>query len=161
MDLHSRIRKHLGGEKFKLFVPQCVVAELRAIGAPVELALDFALAHCEQVATAHGARPNDAVKGLVGRTNPRRFFVATQEDDLRSFLRSLPGVPLLHLQRTVLLLETPSSASRKVKYPPLFSAAGRPVDADAFEYVSFNERREVQASSVRPVVFFFNLAIIY
>jgi U3 small nucleolar RNA-associated protein 23 len=114
VDLHSRIRKHLGGEKFNLFVPECVVAELRSIGAPVELALDFALAHCEVVSTAQGARPNDAIKGLVGRTNPRRFFVATQEEDLRNFLRTLPGVPLLHLQRTVLLLETPASSSRKV-----------------------------------------------
>lgn len=47
-----------------------------------------------------------------GGINRRAYFVATQDDALADALRSMPYVPLFRLGRAVLLLESPSSASR-------------------------------------------------
>jgi U3 small nucleolar RNA-associated protein 23 len=116
IDIVSRVRKHLGGEKFTFFVPACVVAELRSLGTPVEAALEFAQAHCEVLSdeVKGAASPTDAIRAIIGESNTKRFIVATQEEALRDHLRSLPtGVPLMHIQRTVLLLEAPSAAARR------------------------------------------------
>ncbi|KAL7526328.1 hypothetical protein ACHAWF_003141 [Thalassiosira exigua] len=48
-----------------------------------------------------------------GGTNLRGYFVATQDDALADALRSTPYVPLFRLGRAVLLLESPSAASRR------------------------------------------------
>lgn len=48
-----------------------------------------------------------------GGTNRRAYFVATQDDALSDSLRNMPYVPLFRLGRAVLLLESPSSASRQ------------------------------------------------
>ena len=47
-----------------------------------------------------------------GGNNQKSYFVATQDDTLADALRSMPYVPLFRLGRAVLLLESPSSASR-------------------------------------------------
>ena len=49
----------------------------------------------------------------VNGNNQLAYFVATQDDALSDALRSQPYVPLFRLGRAVLLLESPSSASRK------------------------------------------------
>mmetsp|Transcript_7328 Transcript_7328/g.15851 ORF Transcript_7328/g.15851 Transcript_7328/m.15851 type:complete len:258 (+) Transcript_7328:399-1172(+) len=47
-----------------------------------------------------------------GGNNSLSYFVATQDDALADALRAMPYVPLFRLGRAVLLLESPSSASR-------------------------------------------------
>ncbi len=48
-----------------------------------------------------------------GGNNRHAYFVATQDDGLSDALRAMPYVPLFRLGRAVLLLESPSSASRQ------------------------------------------------
>ena len=48
-----------------------------------------------------------------GGDNRQAYFVATQDDSLADALRDMPYVPLFRLGRAVLLLESPSSASRR------------------------------------------------
>ena len=48
-----------------------------------------------------------------GGNNRAAYFVATQDDGLSDALRAMPYVPLFRLGRAVLLLESPSSASRQ------------------------------------------------
>ena len=60
---------------------------------------------------------SEASKGIYqlatqGGNNRHAYFVATQDDALADALRSRPFVPLFRLGRAVLLLESPSSASR-------------------------------------------------
>lgn len=116
VDIISRLRKHLGGEKFTLFVPRSVVKELQALGKLVEAALDFVHSNCEVIeeceASSSSKSPTDEIRSLVGSSNSKKYLVATQEEGLRTHLRSMGGVPMFHIQRTVVLLESPSSASR-------------------------------------------------
>ena len=115
IDIHARIRKQLGGAAYVLYVPSCVVDELEELGEPVVAALEFARNHCDLLdAPKQDAKETctEVIKDLIGNDNTRKFFVATQEEELRDHLRDIPGVPLLHIQRTVLVLETPSSSSR-------------------------------------------------
>lgn len=56
--------------------------------------------------------PSEAIRRLTSRNNRNRFVVATQDPALRDTLRMTPGIPLVFLQRVVLILEEPSTSTR-------------------------------------------------
>jgi U3 small nucleolar RNA-associated protein 23 len=43
--------------------------------------------------------------------NSHRYIVATQEPEIRSKMRSIPGVPLIYITRSIVLLEPMSGVS--------------------------------------------------
>ncbi|EME38240.1 hypothetical protein DOTSEDRAFT_75717 [Dothistroma septosporum NZE10] len=47
--------------------------------------------------------------------NKNKYVVATQELDIRQKLRAIPGVPLVYINRSVMILEPMASTSEKVK----------------------------------------------
>jgi U3 small nucleolar RNA-associated protein 23 len=51
----------------------------------------------------------------IGDTNKHRYVIATQSQPLRVKLRSIPGVPILHENRSVMILEPPSDATLRSK----------------------------------------------
>jgi U3 small nucleolar RNA-associated protein 23 len=51
----------------------------------------------------------------AGDTNRHRYVIASQSQPLRSRLRAVPGVPIVHVNRSVMILEPPSDATLKVK----------------------------------------------
>lgn len=53
--------------------------------------------------------------GNAGETNKHRYVIATQSQELRQKLRSIPGVPVVHMNRSVMILEPPSDATLRVK----------------------------------------------
>eukprot|EP00929_Paragymnodinium_shiwhaense_P080645 TRINITY_DN42071_c0_g1_i1.p1 TRINITY_DN42071_c0_g1~~TRINITY_DN42071_c0_g1_i1.p1 ORF type:complete len:311 (-),score=91.08 TRINITY_DN42071_c0_g1_i1:145-1077(-) len=97
-------------------VTNCVCAELRSLG---ERALGASLiakgyyrikcGHMEPVAAS------ECIREQIGKTNSRKFFVATQDQELNRQLRKIPGVPLLRLDGPVPRLEDPSYSSREVR----------------------------------------------
>jgi len=52
-----------------------------------------------------------ALEMLVGSSNRHKYVVATQDDDFKSALALVPGVPVIGFQQVVLVLEAPSRAS--------------------------------------------------
>jgi U3 small nucleolar RNA-associated protein 23 len=50
-----------------------------------------------------------------GKVNKHRYVVATQSQSLRSSLRDIPAVPIVHFSRSVMILEPPSDATLKTK----------------------------------------------
>lgn len=52
---------------------------------------------------------------VLGETNKHRYVVATQVKDLRYWLRKVPGVPILLLDRSVMVLEAASEATLRAK----------------------------------------------
>mmetsp|Transcript_1883 Transcript_1883/g.2921 ORF Transcript_1883/g.2921 Transcript_1883/m.2921 type:complete len:291 (+) Transcript_1883:94-966(+) len=52
--------------------------------------------------------------GSSSQNNPRKFFLATQDTELAEQIRSrAPNVPILRISQSVLLLEAPSSSSKR------------------------------------------------
>lgn len=64
----------------------------------------------------------------LGKKNKNRYIVATQSDELRDKLRSIPAVPIIHVKRGVLVLEPPSDATKKKKAevsPPIIGTRSK------------------------------------
>lgn len=59
--------------------------------------------------------PADVLNKPTGDANKHRYAVATQSTPLRDALRAIPGVPILHINRVVLVLEPPSQATLRAK----------------------------------------------
>jgi U3 small nucleolar RNA-associated protein 23 len=51
----------------------------------------------------------------TGETNKHRYAIATQSQPLRAKLRLIPAVPIVHINRSVMILEPPSDATLKAK----------------------------------------------
>ncbi len=52
---------------------------------------------------------------MIGVRNKHRYIVATQDRGLRNTLRDIPGVPLVYINRSVMILEPPSRATLDIK----------------------------------------------
>lgn len=44
----------------------------------------------------------------LGEANEKRYFVATQDQQLRYALRKIPGIPLLYINYNCIVMEKPS-----------------------------------------------------
>ncbi len=57
----------------------------------------------------------ECLSEIMGKENTNRYCIATQDEDLRERFRDIPGVPLIHITKSVLLLEPASKkTSEKV-----------------------------------------------
>jgi U3 small nucleolar RNA-associated protein 23 len=52
---------------------------------------------------------------IKGEANKHRYVVATQSHPLRVGLRAIPGVPIVHVNRSVMILEPASDATLHAK----------------------------------------------
>ena len=52
---------------------------------------------------------------IPGETNKHRYVIATQSHPLRVSLRTIPGVPIVHINRSVMVLEPASEATLQFK----------------------------------------------
>ena len=103
-------------DEVELVTTDAVVRELGEVEgvAPETKALVEMLRLQRVGATAEESRaetPASAIRKLVSRRNKNRFIVATQDEDLKEELRTMPGVPIMTLQRVTVVLEEPSQAS--------------------------------------------------
>ncbi|OVA14974.1 Protein of unknown function DUF652 [Macleaya cordata] len=105
---------NLLGAPTKLFTTRCVIAELKSLGdsysKSVEAARNLSTARCD-----HEKRKSAAVclEEVIGEKNTEHFFFATQDSDLRTKFREIPGVPIIFGLRKSLLLEPPSAFQRE------------------------------------------------
>ncbi|CAG8691944.1 13523_t:CDS:2 [Cetraspora pellucida] len=53
----------------------------------------------------------ECLASIIGNDNPHNYCVATQNETLRRQFRVIAGVPLLYINRTVLIVEPPSGAT--------------------------------------------------
>lgn len=51
----------------------------------------------------------------VGDSNKHRYVIATQSQTLRTKLRLVTAVPIVHINRAVMILEPPSEVTLKAK----------------------------------------------
>lgn len=100
----------------KPMITQCCIEELYREGpsqqGAVDIAKFFERRKCNHREPIRGA---DCLLDVVGEGNKHRYVIATQSRNLRETLRRVPGAPLLLLDRSVMVLESPSDATLKTK----------------------------------------------
>lgn len=98
----------------KTVITSCAVAELRSKGddytGAVIAAKRFERRRCKHVEPVSSAQ---CIREIIAKDNPHNYCVASQDVELRKELRKVPGVPLIHINRSVVVLEPPSSATKK------------------------------------------------
>lgn len=57
----------------------------------------------------------DIIDPKQSHTNPHRYVVASQEEDVRRYCRSVQGVPLVYVKRSVMIMEPMSEDTAKLK----------------------------------------------
>ncbi|KAG8701111.1 hypothetical protein FRC09_005549 [Ceratobasidium sp. 395] len=87
----------------------------------VDMAKDFERRRCNH---REAIENEPCVEGVVGETNKHRYVVATQSTDLRNKLRNIPAVPVVHINRSVMVLEPCSEATMKAKNESDVTAMG-------------------------------------
>ncbi|KAF8508124.1 PIN domain-like protein [Gautieria morchelliformis] len=115
MDLVKQFAIVLQGS-VKPMITQCSIVELYKLGpseqAAVELAKTFERRKCNHREAISG---NECIASVVGDSNKHRYVIACQSQVMRASLRGVPGVPIVHLNRTVMVLEPPSDATIQAK----------------------------------------------
>ncbi|KAI0374246.1 Fcf1-domain-containing protein [Pilatotrama ljubarskyi] len=100
----------------KPMITQCCIHELYLQGKEQQPAVDLAKTFERRKCNHREAIPgDDCVASVVGETNKHRYVIATQSHELRQRLRAIPGVPIVHMNRSVMILEPPSDATLRVK----------------------------------------------
>jgi len=129
VDIRDRLRTLLQGADVKIYVLSSVLEELRQAGEKTRSALEFAKKFCEVLDDAGHSRGNssatvsDRIVNMMRLQHDewasapgkkkRKFLVATQDKGLRAALAHVPGIPLVYLNKVILVLEPPSTASRE------------------------------------------------
>lgn len=125
MDLQAGLERTLHG-KVKIMITQCCIRHLYAmpkepgINRAIDLAKTFERRRC-------GHRPEDFeeaqstleclthVVDKDGRgENKHRYVVATQDQSVRRYMRTVSGVPLIYINRSVMIMESMSEMTAKI-----------------------------------------------
>lgn len=115
-------------------ITQCCIHELYILGKSDQPAVDLAKTFERRKCNHREAVPGDDCLASVigtwwvsfvdssmlivpsqGDTNKHRYVVATQSQPLRGKLRLIPAVPVVHVTRSVMILEPPADATLRAK----------------------------------------------
>lgn len=109
VNIKDQLPKYLGD--IKLLTTKCCIEEcdkLNLYGANLILK-QFSIHKCQH---EEGFRPAmKCLKSMIGAENTCRYFVATQDPQLREKCRKIAGTPLLYLHHCAPVLEKPSEMS--------------------------------------------------
>lgn len=101
----------------------CVYAELRKLGPDCRPSAAYAKKMEKRRCTHSPAvTAAECIKEVIGETNANNYCIASQDAELRDTLRAIPGIPLLYINKSVLLLEPASEATTKKVLEVLLSS---------------------------------------
>ncbi|KAG9120970.1 hypothetical protein FRC07_003279 [Ceratobasidium sp. 392] len=122
----------------KLMITQCSMVELYKLGPSAQPVVDMAKGFERRRCNHRDAIENEpCVESVVGETNKHRYVIATQSADLRNKLRQIPAVPVVHVNRSVMVLEPCSEATMNAKQQSDVAAMGvRELEAKALASTS-------------------------
>ncbi|KAG8702536.1 hypothetical protein FRC08_003433 [Ceratobasidium sp. 394] len=99
--------------------------ELYKLGPSAQPIVDMAKGFERRRCNHREAIENEpCVESVVGETNKHRYVIATQSTNLRNNLRKIPAVPVVHINRSVMVLEPCSEATRNAKNQSDVAAMG-------------------------------------
>ncbi|EAU92890.2 hypothetical protein CC1G_03677 [Coprinopsis cinerea okayama7 len=100
----------------KLMITQCCIHSLYLAGKSQQPAVDLAKTFERRKCNHRDAiDPDDCLKDVVGEANKHRYVIVTQSQPLRNHLRRIPATPIIHINRSVMVLEPPSDATLRAK----------------------------------------------
>ncbi|KAI3401728.1 hypothetical protein diail_9392, partial [Diaporthe ilicicola] len=114
MDLPQYLANTLHGE-VKILITQCSMRHLYAqnkepgVSRAIDKAKDYERRRC-------GHHPDEfpepcstleCLSGVVGPKNKHRYVVASQDPEVRAKMRAIPGVPLVYINRSVMIVSLP------------------------------------------------------
>ncbi|KAJ2456815.1 hypothetical protein GGF42_003047 [Coemansia sp. RSA 2424] len=114
LPVKERLEEAVQGQA-KFLVTHCGISELlksssdsrtRAISASKE----FEKRRCPHQDPIAGL---DCIREIMGDENKNNYCVAVQDDELRAKLRTIPGVPILHVKQSVVVLERKSQVAQE------------------------------------------------
>lgn len=115
INIKDQMPKYFGGE-VKLLTTSCCIIETEKLGPALHGAAmilkQFAVYKCGHDPTS----PKPAIKcfkSMLGTNNPNHYFIATQDIELRTRARKIPGTPILYLHGNSPTLEEPSESSHE------------------------------------------------
>ncbi|KAJ6627222.1 Fcf1-domain-containing protein [Mycena sp. CBHHK59/15] len=115
IELAKQLAVVLQGD-IKPMITQCCIHELylqqKTQKPAVDLAKTFERRKCNHREPVPG---DDCLASVVGEMNKHRYVIATQSQPLRVKLRTIPAVPIVHVNRSVMVLEPPSDTTLKTK----------------------------------------------
>lgn len=121
MDLPQYLSNTLHGE-VKVLITQCSMRHLYArnkepgVDRIIDKAKDYERRRCGHHPESHPEPCStlECLGSVVGPTNKHRYVVASQDLDVRSRMRGIPGVPLIYINRSVMIV----SLGRQTPPPP-------------------------------------------
>ncbi|KAG7458273.1 hypothetical protein MATL_G00236400 [Megalops atlanticus] len=112
IQIKEQMPKYLMGE-VQLCTTNCVLKELESLGKELygaKIILQrFQIRNC-----AHFKNPVSAaecLQSMLETTNPHHYFIASQDQDLTTAVKKIPGVPLLYIILNTIVLDKPSPRS--------------------------------------------------
>ncbi|KAH7825569.1 putative rRNA-processing protein UTP23 [Monocercomonoides exilis] len=111
VDVHDQMRK-LFCEPCRLFVTPCVIREIKKnpeseVAPLLKLAKTCEMHYCHH---EENCTERQCILSLID-VEDRKFCMAVQNHDDRRILREIPGVPLIHMNLNVIVVEPPSKRS--------------------------------------------------
>lgn len=116
MDLPQYLSNTLHGE-VKILITQCSMRHLYArnkepgVDRVIEKAKAYERRRCGHHPEEYPEPCStlDCLGSVVGATNKHRYVVASQDGEVRARMRGIPGVPLIYINRSVMIVSLPSS----------------------------------------------------
>jgi len=110
VNIKDQLPKYLG--EVKLLTTKCCIQEIEKLGSDLfgatVILKQFAVHKCDCAAPVPAAK---CIKSMLKDNNPNRYFVATQDPELRVAVRKVPGTPVMYLHHSAPVLERPSEMS--------------------------------------------------
>ncbi|KAL5888610.1 hypothetical protein ACKVWC_003867 [Pyricularia oryzae] len=125
MDLVPALERTLHG-KVKPMITQCSMRHLYALQGTepsIKGVIDYAKEKFERRRCGHHPDETDALSTLEcmssfitdsGKSARNRYVVASQDDNVRRYMRGIKGVPLIYISRSVMILEPMADSSAAV-----------------------------------------------
>lgn len=114
IQIKEQLPKYLMGE-VHLCTTNCALKELETLpkelyGAKLILQR-FQIRNCKH--TKEPMSASQCLLSMLGETNPHHYFIATQDQELTTALKKIPGVPLLYIILNTMVLDKPSASTLK------------------------------------------------
>ena len=114
INLKDDLSKLLAGRVTPM-VTECIMSYLRKNGRTNTQSLLMGKC-CYRLKCGHDHKkpltPSDCIISQLEKDNPRHFFIASQDDEVKTLARKIPGTPVMSIHGNLLMLESPSEESR-------------------------------------------------